>query len=133
VSGCPCPNTLLNVSIDNLGSTYRNQGRWKEAEDLFVQVMETRKRVLRQEHPSTLTSIANLASIFSNQGRWKEAEDLFVQVIMPNISPSPQRKTYLRKIKEHLKPRPKSPDRPKNTLHERIWMLNGLGLNPWGD
>jgi len=66
----------------NLASTYRNQGRWKEAEDLFVQVMETSKRVLGVEHPSTLTSMANLASTFWNQGRWKEAEDLEVQVIV---------------------------------------------------
>ena len=65
----------------NLASTYQNQGRWKEAEDLEVQVMETMKRVLGQEHPSTLTSMANLASTYRNQGRWKEAEDLEVQVI----------------------------------------------------
>ncbi|KAH8698009.1 hypothetical protein BGW36DRAFT_296432, partial [Talaromyces proteolyticus] len=35
---------------------------WKEAEELFVQVIETRKRVLGGEHSSTLTSMANLAS-----------------------------------------------------------------------
>jgi Tetratricopeptide repeat len=46
-----------------------------------VQVIETRKRVLRAEHPDTLTSMANLASTFWNQGRWKEAEELEVQVI----------------------------------------------------
>ena len=37
---------------------------WNEAEKLQVQVMETRKRVLGDEHLSTLTSIANLASIY---------------------------------------------------------------------
>jgi pentatricopeptide repeat protein len=30
----------------NLALTYGNQGRWKEAEEMFVQIMETRKRVL---------------------------------------------------------------------------------------
>jgi hypothetical protein len=30
----------------NLASTYSNQGRWKEAEELEVLVMETRKRVV---------------------------------------------------------------------------------------
>jgi hypothetical protein len=53
-----------------------NDGRWTEAEQLDVQVMETRKRVLGEEHPSTLTSMANLASTYRNQGRWKEAEEL---------------------------------------------------------
>ncbi|RYP77656.1 hypothetical protein DL771_001024 [Monosporascus sp. 5C6A] len=56
--------------------TLLTDGRYNEAEELFVQVMETRKRVLGEEHPSTLTSMANLASTFWNQGRWKEAEEL---------------------------------------------------------
>jgi hypothetical protein len=32
--------------MGNLALMYRNQGRWKEAEELEVQVMQTRKRVL---------------------------------------------------------------------------------------
>ncbi|KAF2689812.1 hypothetical protein K458DRAFT_458742 [Lentithecium fluviatile CBS 122367] len=49
------------TSMANLASTYRNQGRWKEAKELEVEVIETRKRVVREEHPSVLTSMANLA------------------------------------------------------------------------
>jgi tetratricopeptide (TPR) repeat protein len=64
-----------------LSRVYYDEGRWKEAEELEVQVMETFKRVLAEEHPSTLTSMANLASTYSNQGRWKEAEELEVQVM----------------------------------------------------
>ena len=45
----------------NLASTYRNQRRWKEAEELEVRVMDTMKRVLDEEHPDTLTGMANLA------------------------------------------------------------------------
>jgi tetratricopeptide (TPR) repeat protein len=63
------------------GNMYRDQGRLKEAEELEVQVIETRKKVLGAEHPDTLTSMANLASTFWNQGRWKEAEELDVQVM----------------------------------------------------
>jgi hypothetical protein len=33
-----------------------------------VQVMETRKRVLRHEHPDTLTRMASLAFTFKGQG-----------------------------------------------------------------
>ncbi|KAI4087290.1 MAG: hypothetical protein L6R37_008337 [Teloschistes peruensis] len=64
-----------------VGSTYFDEGRWKEAEELQVQVMETRARVLGEEHPDTLTSMANLASTYRDQGRWKEAEGLDVQVM----------------------------------------------------
>jgi tetratricopeptide (TPR) repeat protein len=63
------------------GEMYWNQGRWKEAEELVVQIIETRKRESGPEHPDTLTSIANLATTYRNQGRWKEAEELGVQVI----------------------------------------------------
>ncbi|KAF2022729.1 hypothetical protein EK21DRAFT_82553, partial [Setomelanomma holmii] len=54
---------------------------YNEAEGLFVQVMETFKRMLGDDHPSTLTSMANLASTLWDQGRWKEAEELEVQVM----------------------------------------------------
>lgn len=51
-----------------VGLAYSLGGRWKEAEELEVQVMETTKRVLGGEHPDTLTNIDNLASIYRNQG-----------------------------------------------------------------
>jgi tetratricopeptide (TPR) repeat protein len=58
-----------------------SDGRYNEAEELFVQVMETFKRVLGEEHPSTMSSMANLASTYRNQGRWKEAKELEMQVM----------------------------------------------------
>ena len=67
--------------LDNYGRCLLSDGRYIEAEQPFVQVMETRKRVLGQEHPDTLASIDNLALTFWNQGRWKEAEELEVQVV----------------------------------------------------
>jgi Cdc6-like AAA superfamily ATPase len=58
-----------------------HEGHYKEAEELQVRVMQTKKRVLDDEHPDTLTSMGNLALTYSNQGRWKEAEELEVQVM----------------------------------------------------
>src|SRR5436309_486349 len=79
VLGAEHPDAL--TSINNLALTYLNQGRWKEAKELDVQVMETSNRILGAEHPDTLTSMANLASTYGNQGRSKEAEKLDNQVI----------------------------------------------------
>ncbi|KAF8535304.1 hypothetical protein BDD12DRAFT_689930, partial [Trichophaea hybrida] len=62
--------------IANLASTYSKQGRWKETEQLRVQVMETRKRVLGLEHPDTLTTMINLAYTRKSQGRVDEAIEL---------------------------------------------------------
>ena len=79
VLGLEHPKTL--TSMASLASTFGNQGRWKEAEELEVQVMEISKRMLGLEHPDTLTIMGNLASTYWNQGRWKEAEELIVQVM----------------------------------------------------
>ena len=65
----------------NIGGLFLFQGRWKGAESLFVQVMETRRRVLGEEHPDTLTGMAHLALTYRKQGRWKVAESLNMQVI----------------------------------------------------
>lgn len=66
-------STLARVKYD--------EGRWEEAERLEVQVVETRKTKLGEDHVDTLTGMANLAATYRNQGRWKEAERLFVQVM----------------------------------------------------
>ncbi|KAJ6126484.1 hypothetical protein N7523_002096 [Penicillium sp. IBT 18751x] len=69
------------ASTAMLAEAYSLEGRWDEAEQLFVQVMETRKTKLGVDHPDTLTSMANLALTYGNQGRWDEAEQLNMQVM----------------------------------------------------
>ena len=61
--------------------TLFSDGRYNEAEELEVQVVEMSKRGLGDEHRYTLTRMGNLASTYRKQGRWKEAEVLFVQVM----------------------------------------------------
>ena len=56
-------------------------GRWEEAKELFKHVMETRKLVLGERHPSTLTSMTRLASTYSDQGLRKEAEEIQIPVM----------------------------------------------------
>jgi Tetratricopeptide repeat len=55
----------------NLASTFWNQSRWDAAEELEVQVMETRKKKLGADHPDTLTSINNFAFTLKGIGREK--------------------------------------------------------------
>src|SRR5271155_2136506 len=76
---------IATFLITDLSRLLHAQGRWNEAEELKVQVMETSLRVLGAEHPDTLTSMASLASTFWNQGRWKEAEELEAQVMETSL------------------------------------------------
>jgi hypothetical protein len=50
--------------------------RHVEAEELVMQVMETRKRTLSDEHPDTLTTMSNSAAVLSHQGKYNSAEDV---------------------------------------------------------
>jgi hypothetical protein len=71
----------LLTSMTNLASTYRNQGRWKEAEDLQKQELEICSRVLGKEHPDTLISMENLAWILKCQDRYGECMELMVSAL----------------------------------------------------
>src|SRR5271154_3009543 len=72
------PDTLS--SMENLASTYRNQQRLNDAEQLEVQVMDIRKKMFGEEHPDTLSSMENLAGTYWNQQRLNDGEQLEIQV-----------------------------------------------------
>ena len=61
--------------------TYRNQGRWKEAEDLQRQELEICSRVLGGEHLNTRISMENLAWILKCQDRYDECMGLMVTCV----------------------------------------------------
>jgi Tetratricopeptide repeat len=65
----------------NFALVLTESGDLNNAEQLQLQVMDMRKKLLGAEHPDTLTSMANLASTYWKQGRWNEAEQLQVQVM----------------------------------------------------
>jgi tetratricopeptide (TPR) repeat protein len=47
-------------SLNNLAKLYYSQGRYTEAEPLYVQALELSKRVLGANHPTTTTIHENL-------------------------------------------------------------------------
>ena len=57
------------------------QGRYKEAEPLYLQALEIRKKQLGTDHPKTANSLNNLAKLYKTQGRYQEAEPLYLQAI----------------------------------------------------
>jgi tetratricopeptide (TPR) repeat protein len=79
------PNEQDNEARTNLASkcaiTLLTDGRWREAEGLFMQVMETRKRALGVKHPSTLTAMNDLALVLDSQGKYEAAEAMNRQTL----------------------------------------------------
>jgi hypothetical protein len=114
VLGVDHPDTL--TSMANLASTYRNQGRWKEAEQLQAKELEICKRVLGVDHPDTLISMANLALIFRGQGQDEEALALMEDCVQ--------------KRKQVLGPKHPYTTSSQATLNE--WRMEHLDLNSRG-
>ncbi|NEO96258.1 MAG: tetratricopeptide repeat protein [Moorea sp. SIO3G5] len=73
---------LVNyTSLNNLALLYYNQGRYSDAEPLYLQALDLMKQLLGQNHPLVATSLNNLAGLYDNQGRYSEAEPLYRQAL----------------------------------------------------
>ena len=64
-----------------LAYVYKEQGRYAEAEALWVETLEIRKRVLSEEHPDTRISMRDLAYLYGQQGQYAEAELHYLELL----------------------------------------------------
>ena len=69
----------LANSLNNLALLYESQGRYNDAEPLYLQSLDIWKRQLGDDHPDVATSLNNLAELYRSQGRYNDAEPLYLQ------------------------------------------------------
>ena len=73
-------NTLMSIS--DLGSLLRYQGKYEAAEEMQRRVLAGREKKLGSDHPDTLTSINDLAWVLRDQGkRWQKERKSLAQTI----------------------------------------------------
>ncbi|KAG8705087.1 hypothetical protein FRC09_003165 [Ceratobasidium sp. 395] len=60
---------------------YEDNGNWREAEQLWLQVVQAEKQALGENHPGTFAGMGNLATMYSRQGRWDEAETIKTGIV----------------------------------------------------
>ncbi|WP_080601761.1 tetratricopeptide repeat protein, partial [Microcystis aeruginosa] len=65
----------------NLAGLYESQGRYPEAEPLYLEALDLTKRLLGDNHPHVATSLNNLAGLYESQGRYPEAEPLYLEAL----------------------------------------------------
>lgn len=65
------PRTL--VTANALAMMYKVQGRYTEAEVLYLRSLAISQRTFGDTHPFTLATMRSLASLYSTQGRLAEA------------------------------------------------------------
>jgi tetratricopeptide (TPR) repeat protein len=56
-----------------------DEGQYSEAEQLFRQTLDAKRRTLGPEHPSTLNAVDGLARLLKNEKRYPEAEEAYRQ------------------------------------------------------
>jgi Flp pilus assembly protein TadD len=69
------------TSVSNLAAVYVKQGRYDEAELLYVENLRKMEVALNENHPDILGTIDNLAGLYVIQGRYEEAEHLYVECL----------------------------------------------------
>ncbi|KAJ3118004.1 hypothetical protein HDU96_004458 [Phlyctochytrium bullatum] len=66
---------------DALGSLYVDQGFFDKALSLFIICLQKRRRILGEDHPSTLTSWSKVARLLEKQGHYNLAKPLYVDCL----------------------------------------------------
>ena len=75
-------NPTEHASELNQQATERYQeGRYNEAETLFLRALEIYREQSRENHPDAAISLNNLAELYRTQGRYREAEPRFLQAL----------------------------------------------------
>ncbi len=68
-------------SYVGLGSFYRGQGLYSQAEQWLEQCLNSCRERLGEDHLDVATSLNNLAELYRSQGRYTEAEPLYLQAL----------------------------------------------------
>ena len=63
------------------GSSLLNEGKYAQSEPLFTEALEVQRRVLGEQHPSTLETMGNLALLYYSEGKYAQSEPLSIRVL----------------------------------------------------
>jgi tetratricopeptide (TPR) repeat protein len=71
----------LMASYHNLGALYSDQGKLKEAEEMYQRALKGYEKAWGPEHTSTLDTVNNLGILYRDQGKMKEAEEMYQRAL----------------------------------------------------
>ncbi|KAJ5726945.1 hypothetical protein N7493_005972 [Penicillium malachiteum] len=75
-------NIIVCGAFDGLGNLYKDQGKLKEAEEMYQRALAGREKALGPDHTSTLDTVNNLGNLYRNQGKLREAEEMYQRALM---------------------------------------------------
>ena len=71
----------LAVSLEDLANVWSETGELEEAEALYRQAFDLRRKTYGERHPAVATSLNQLAGGLFDLGRYQEAEPLYLQAL----------------------------------------------------
>ena len=66
-------------SLHNLALLYQNEGKYAEAEPLYLRSLEIREGTLGLNPPDVASSLNNLAELYRVQNKYAKAEPLYLR------------------------------------------------------
>jgi tetratricopeptide (TPR) repeat protein len=69
----------LAIALGRIAALYKAQGRYSEAEPLYLRSLEIKEKSLGADHPSVAVTLNNLAELYRNQGLYEKAEPLYLR------------------------------------------------------
>ncbi|KAK6071700.1 NB-ARC and TPR domain protein [Seiridium cupressi] len=72
----------LDWAFYNLGLLYADQGKMREAEEIYLRALRGYEKAWGLEHTSTLDTVNNLGNLYKNQGKMREAEEMYLRALI---------------------------------------------------
>ncbi|GFF61692.1 putative Pfs, NB-ARC and TPR domain protein (JCVI) [Aspergillus udagawae] len=74
-------NIAVMEACHNIGNLNKDQGKLKEAEEMYQQALSGREMALGPDHASTLDTVNNIGSLYVDQRKLKKAEGMFQRAL----------------------------------------------------
>jgi ankyrin repeat protein len=72
---------LMLKTLVDLGHIFARQGKLDEAENMFVQALEAKEKVLGPRHALTIETMNDLGRLYRSQGNMEKAEEIYQRVL----------------------------------------------------
>ncbi|CAI7594296.1 unnamed protein product [Penicillium pancosmium] len=93
---CSGQDIAVWKAFHSLGKLYSDQGKLKDAEDMYQRALTGKEKALGPDHTSTLDTVNNLGGLYFIQGKLKEAEDMYQRALTGyEEALGPDHKTHL--------------------------------------
>ncbi|KAI1317973.1 hypothetical protein F5Y16DRAFT_414531 [Xylariaceae sp. FL0255] len=77
----PSTNDYLNSLQQERERIFNNQGKLKEAKDMYQWALRGREKALGPDHTSTLSTVNNLGNLHRDQGKLREAKEMYQRTL----------------------------------------------------